>query len=265
MVTPEQLTRYLANVPALPESVRATIDALNEGELSEAAKAASGDKALLFYLQSVVNSAAFGFKSRLKDPGQIFSALGVQRAKQLLYAYMVSLLAPKKWGFFDMDTTTFTHFQSTLMAHWQKIVASRKADERYLSAAAIMSAGLVVADAIFAEHRQNVELLMANEALDLGTILQRVSGMPFESLVLKIAEKWEVDEAVRRVVQLAFGKKACDIAQIECELAKFLHLLFFYELSRPAMMEAGANALIEFHPEFVTEVMDAFNEIVGVS
>ena len=264
MVTPEQIENYLKSVPALPKSVRATLEALRNNELSAAAKAASADRALLAYLQHVVNSAAFGFRNELKEPAQIFSALGVQRAKQLLYAYMVSLLAPKRWRFFALDSSQFIQFQTALMARWERLVRHVGADDTYLTAAAVISAGLVVADGIFGDHREDVALIQQTSDVELDTILERVAHIRFKQLVLTIAEKWEVDRDVTEVVKWAFGDEDCVIEQIPCRLARLLHLLLFYELSRPMMLEAGANTFVTFYPEFVDPVMETFEMVVEI-
>ncbi|WP_456403670.1 HDOD domain-containing protein [Hydrogenimonas sp.] len=263
MVTPQQIGEYLKRVPPLPEALRGTLQKLEEKELSEAAKAASADPALMHYLRQVVNSAAYGFKQELKDPMQIFSALGIQRAKQLLYAYMVHSVAPEKWGYFSLDKEAFSHFQVSLMQRWERIVSAEKIDEKFMSAAAILSAGLIVADAIFADHASDVALLKESGDLDLDTILERVSRLSFERLVAEIAKRWEVQSDIIRLVSLAFGKEECDDEGL-CTPARLLHLLLFYELSRPVMLEAGANAFISFNPEFAMPVLERFQEIVGV-
>ncbi len=263
MVTPQQIGEYLKRVPPLPEALGNSLNSLSQGELAAAAKAASADPALIHYLKQVVNSAAYGFKQELKDPMQIFSALGTQRAKQLLYAYMVHSVAPQKWGYFTLDKDGFRNFQLSFMQKWEKIVYAQKIDEKYLSAAAIMSAGIIVADAIFADHASDVALIKESGDFDLDTILERVSRLSFEQLVAAIAKKWDVDTDVVRLVSLAFGKEDCDGDDL-CEPARFLHLLLFYELSRPLMLDAGANSFIAFNPEFSIPVLERFEEIVGV-
>ncbi|WP_201352480.1 HDOD domain-containing protein [Hydrogenimonas urashimensis] len=264
MVTPKQIAEYIRQIPPLPESLKKTIDALEEGELAKAAKAAEADPALIQYLKQVVNSAAYGFRNELKDASQIFSALGVERAKQLLYAYMVTLIAPKEWAFFTIDNQGFRQFQTDLMRQWERIVRHEGAKEKYLSAAAIMSAGLVVADAIFADHASDVALLRESGDYDLDTILERVSRLTFDRLVATIAKKWEVDKDVTELVALAFGREECAPQIRFCKLARMLHLLLFFELSRPAMMDAGANAFISFNPEFSEPVLEEFQEIAGI-
>ena len=264
MVTPKKIAEYIESVPPLPETIKKTVDALQKGELNVAAKIAAADPALIDYLKRVVNSAAYGFRTELKDASQIFSALGIERAKQLLYAYMVMLIAPKEWLYFTLDSNDFTKFQTTLMHRWEKIVKDQSVDEKYLSAAAIMSAGLVVADAIFGDHASDVALLRESGDYDLDTILERVSHLRFEQLVAKIAEKWEIDEDVKRLVIMAFGKEACDPNEALCRLARLLHLLLFFELSRPMMLDAGANVFIAFNPEFSDPVFEIFQNIVGL-
>ncbi len=264
MITSQQIGEYLKRVPPLPEAIGGTLRLLSEGELASAAKTASEDPALIYYLKQVVNSAAYGFKQELKEPMQIFSALGTERARELLYAYMVHSVAPEKWGYFALDKDGFTHFQLSFMQRWEKIVSAEKIDEKYTSAAAIMSAGVIVADAIFADHASDVALLRENSDLDLDTILERVSGFRFERLVAAIAGKWEVERDVTELVTLAFGRSECSDSDSACRAARFLHLLLFYELSRPMMLDAGVNAFISFNPEFTMPVLDRFEEIVGV-
>ena len=262
MITPEQIAQYLKRVPPLPETLRRTLQALDAGDLAGAARAAQEDLALMHYLRQVVNSAAYGFRQELKEAPQIFSALGIDRARQLLYAYMVSVLAPEKWHFFDLDQHDFRAFQTGLMRRWEKLLAREGADEKYLTAAAVIAAGLVVADALFADRAEDVALLRQTEDLDLDTIMLRVSGVRFRQLVDKIAQKWEVPEEVRRLVNLAFGEEPCEETPSLCRLARLLHLLLFYELSRPKMMEAGANHFLSFHPEFVEPVGEAVEWIL---
>ena len=265
MVTSEQVAEYLKSVPPLPKTLKEILDALKDGDLSKAARVAEQDPAIVHYLKQVVNSAAYGFRQELKAPPQIFSALGVQRAKQLLYAYMIETMAPKRWRYFDLQTDDFRTFQIELMRQWERLVQMVGASDRYFVAAAVISAGLVVADAIFGDYREDVILLQEHGEIDLDTLLQKVAGYRFRALVTQIAKKWEVDEEVMRLVELAFGEEACDGNQTICRLAKLLHLLLFYALSRPKMMQAGCNAFITFNPDFVEDVMDDFQKAVPLS
>jgi len=264
MVTQQQIAEYLKRVPPLSKALRNTFQDLESGDLAGASKAAATDPAIIYYLQQIVNSAAFGFRSEITDPSQIFSILGIARVKQLLYAFMVHSMAPKQWSYFKLSTDDFVQFQASMMHCWETIIKTEGAEERYLSAAAILSAGLVVADAIFGDHADDIALIRQVEDLDLNTILERVAKMRFDSIVVAVAKIWEVDPDVIDLVKLSFAKTDCKSEETKCKLAKYLHLLLFYELSRPVMLEAEANSFIEFNPEFINEVISQFQDIVGV-
>ncbi|WP_457597637.1 HDOD domain-containing protein [Hydrogenimonas sp.] len=264
MITQERLDEYIASVPPLSETLRETLAALERGDLAAAAKAASKDPALIRYLRQVVNSAAYGFRHEVKEAGPIFSALGIERAKQLLYAYLVAVTAPGKWRYFDIEKEAFREFQAGFMRRWEALVEALEAPEKYLSAAAILGAGLVVADALFGDHAGDVALLLSTEPLSLDEILERLSGRRFRELVAAIARKWEMDEEVVKLVALSFGGAECE-EEPRCTLARMLHLLLFYELSRPVMMEAGANGFLNFDPAFVEPVLQRFQSIVELS
>jgi len=263
MVTTEQIKNYLKKVPPMPKPLKETFEFLKNGDLSGAARAAANDPAIIFYLKQVVNSAAYGFKSEVTNPNQIFSILGVARAKQLMYAYMTSYVAPDKWGFFDLKKDDFIMFQTSLMHFWEEIIKIEKADERYLSASSIFSAGLVVADGVFSDHIENVNLIREVEDVALNDILKRVSGLNFEKLIEKVVESWGVEKDILELVKLSFADTKCEHNEIKCKLAKYLHLLLFYELSRPKMMEAEVNYFVEFKPEFTKEVSQKFFDMVG--
>lgn len=264
MVTQRQIAEYLKKVPPLPEALQKTFEYLEQGDLAGASKAAATDPAIIYYLKQIVNSAAFGFRNEVTNPSQIFSILGIARVKQLLYAFMVHSIAPKQWSFFKLNRDDFFQFQASLMSRWEKIIKAEGAGDHFLSAAAIMSAGLVIADAIFADHADDIALIRQVEDIKLDDLLVKVAKVGFEDVVLFVAKIWGLDPNVTNLVKLSFAKIDCNGEEIECKLSKYLHLLLFYELSRPVMIEAGANSFIEFNPEFVNEVVSQFKDIVGV-
>jgi len=264
MVTIEEISDYLKRVPPMPKALQEAFAALKANDLSGAAKVAAKEPAMIAYLKKVVNSAAYGFKTTIHDPAQIFSALGSARAEELLYAYMVSRIVPEKWSYFGLSREEFIHFQAELMSRWERLLRYLDADERLLSAAAIMSAGLVVADALFAKHISDVALLQESGDYDLNTILQRVAHLGFDRLVEEIAKRWDMDEEVIRLVKLSFAQLDCGGEDEKiCRSARALHLLLFYELSRPLMLATGANAFISFDPEFSAPVLEIFEKAMG--
>ena len=46
-------------------------------------------------------------------------------------------------------------------------------------------------------------------------------------------------------------------------LAKWMHLLLFYELSQSPYVEAGLNELLDFNVDFVQDIYESFAQVVG--
>ncbi len=43
-----------------------------------------------------------------------------------------------------------------------------------------------------------------------------------------------------------------------------MHLLLFYEMSKPAPVAAGLNNYLEFNPEFVADISQEFMQVMEV-
>jgi len=179
MITKEEIQSYLENVPSLPRIVQECLTQLQIGELDKAAVIAKKDQKLIFYLKTVVNSAAYGFRSKLKDEKQIFSALGSHKAKQLIYAYMIDSTSPNEWEFFNLSKNDFKSLQIQTIKHFNTILKSYSLENsEFQSASSIICATVVVADQIFGEHIEDVEIIKQSQDLTLDQILYRLSGIP---------------------------------------------------------------------------------------
>ncbi|MBV5335024.1 MAG: histidine kinase, partial [Sulfuricurvum sp.] len=75
MITSEEVTHYIQNIPPAPAVVRQALDYARAGDLPKAAKCASEDPALRHYLKILVNRPLYGFKNEVSDVSQIFSIL----------------------------------------------------------------------------------------------------------------------------------------------------------------------------------------------
>ena len=93
--------KYLKSVPPVPENVKKTLNYLKKGELKKAALEAEKDLVLKKQIESIVNSAYFFLSNKVEDSVQLFSMIGLEMAKSLVYSYIVSLLAPKEWKIFN--------------------------------------------------------------------------------------------------------------------------------------------------------------------
>ena len=261
MVTKQEIQNYLKNVPALPDVVRQCLIHLQTGELDKAATVAKSDQKLIHYLQTVVNSAAYGFRSKLEDEKQIFSALGSHKAQQLVYAFMIDSTSPNKWQFFDLDKNEFKSFQIQIIKDFNAVLKYYDLENsEYQSSSSIICATIVVADQIFGDHKDDVAIIRQSQELSLDGILYRISGYTFANLVTFIAKTWEVQSNVQKVLALSFGHKKC--SGTECELAKMMHLLLFKTFSKPLYINAGLNDFLELKMDFIQEMLETFNKVV---
>ncbi len=262
VITKEDIAQYIERIPPEPKAVRACVKYLQVGELGKAAKVAAEDPALSSYLRSLVNKPIYGFKNEVRDIAQIFSILGVSGSLQSVYNYLMNILSPDEWHFFAMNRRMFQDLQDELLVSWNKILEHLKVDDRNVqSAITLLPASIIVCEALFNDHKEDVELIRSTKDVDLNTILQRLSGYTLFDVCEMIAQKWEMPQLVAKIVKAASGTQQTEDAQA-VEYGKWMHLLLFYVLSKPQFIEAGLNDFIEFHVEFVSDIYEEFTAIM---
>ncbi|MBN2870781.1 MAG: HDOD domain-containing protein [Campylobacterales bacterium] len=263
MVTAEQITLYIQTIPAVPSILKEALAHIRNGELTKAAKCAEEDPALKLYLKTLVNRPAFGFRNEVSDVSQIFSILGTAGAYQILHNYLLSLLVPKKWSLFDLSATAFYDLQASLSQKWEHILAHlRLQNQDTQSAISLLPAGIIVCDALFGEHKADVEQLRSVKALDYNTILYRVSQRTLFDICDDIARIWEMPPLAARIVHGASGLDP-HLEGNEKLLAQWMHLLLFYELSQGPYVSAGLNEFLDFQIDFVHDIYESFIQVVG--
>lgn len=264
MITKEQVDTFIDKIPPEPKILNETFALLRSGELLKAAKVAENDLALKAYLKSIVNKPIYGFKNEVSDISQIFGILGVSLSQQNVYNYMISLLSPKKWNLFKLNSSLFYEFQANLSKKWQLILEHLKIEDKELYAAAsLLPASIIVTEALFSQKIDDVNLLRSTKALDYNTILVRLCGVDLFDICEQIAKKWEMDENVSKIVQAASGVKPSDDEKINL-LGKWMHLLLFYELSSPRFIEAGLNDFVDFQTEYISDIYDDFSSLMEI-
>ncbi len=265
MVTKEEIQQYISQIPPAPETLKQTLAYVEEGELTKAAKVAEEDAALKSYLKTLVNRPIFGFKNEVSDLNQIFGILGISGAQQVLYSYMLSLLTPDKWELFKLDAAHFYELQATLSRKWHDILVHEGVNDKEIeSAITLLPASIIVCEALFKTKQDEIALLRGVKALDYNTILKRLSGMDLFDICHAIAQKWEMPETIGSIVEAASGLKACSDASVE-RLAKWMHMLLFYELSQGVYIEAGLNDFIDFQIDFVADIQEPFMTLMEIS
>jgi HD-like signal output (HDOD) protein len=263
VVTQEQINLYIQNIPPAPSAVKQTLDFVRGGDLIKAAKCAEEDAPLKLYLRALVNRPIYGFRNEVNDLSQIFGILGTSTAQQILYNYLMSLLAPKEWSLFTLNNHAFYDLQASLSRKWEKILKHlHLLNHDTESAITLLPASIIVCDALFAAHKTEVEQLRSVKALDYNTILQRLSKRSLFDICGEIASKWEMSPTITRIVHGASGLDNT-LSGDEKVLAQWMHLLLFYELSQSVYISAGLNDFIDFQIEFVQEIYESFMQVVN--
>jgi HD-like signal output (HDOD) protein len=262
LITQEEIHDYITSIPPSPTVLKATLACIQEGELSKAADEASQDPALKLFLQGIVNKPIYGFKNDIKDIRQIFGVLGLAQAEQIIYNYMISLLAPSQWELFSLTNKAFSEIQDNLSLAWKKILEHKNIKDKTLySSISLLPASIIVCEALFKAKQDELNLLRSVKEIDYNTILKRLSGMDLFDLCAKIAEAWEMPELIAQIV-LASSGNTQQQDPLVLELSKWMHLLFFYQLSQPVCAEAGLNDFIEFNIEYVQDIYEEFQDVV---
>jgi HD-like signal output (HDOD) protein len=265
VVTNDTIQRFIEQIPPAPTVLRETLAYVNGGELVKAARTAEQDPALKSYLKSLVNRPIYGFRNEVSDISQIFGILGVSAAQQTLYSYMLGLLSPASWSLFDLDAASFAELQDRLGRGWHEILLHLRIDDRETeSAITLLPASIIVCEALFQSHKEEVLLLRSVKAIDYNTILQRLCRQDLFDVCAQIADTWEMPERVSAIVQAASGIKPSEDPAVNT-LGKWMHLLLFYELSRPLFIEAGLNDFIDFQVDYVADIYDDFSSVMEIS
>jgi HD-like signal output (HDOD) protein len=265
LIKEKDIEHFIEKIPPTPEALKSCVSYLKAAELTKAAKAAEADPALSAYLRNLVNKPIYGFKNEVTKVSQIFGILGVAKAQQAVYAYMMSLLSPDEWKLFSMNKKRFYDLQADLNARWQHILKHLQTDDREIeSAIALLPASIIVSEALFSQKLDDVRLLRSVDEIDYNTILQRLCKMDLFDIAEKIAHKWEMEERICTIVQAASGIKPAQDEKLNL-YGQWMHLLLFYTLSQPNYIEAELNDFIEFKIEYVSEIYEEFAQLMEIA
>ncbi len=263
MITKEKIYDYIDKIPPVPQNLIRCIDFLNKDDLTGASNIATKEKPLVNYLIKTVNRPIFGFKNRIENVTQIFGILGLDTAKQIIYAYLMTLLIPQKWKVFDLDNTAFAKLQSEFIYYWNEILEfeGRKNDSLEI-AVNFIPASIFVAEEMFKENYEDFMILRQVKEINYNDLLQKFTNLNLFDISALICEKWEMDRPIIKLIKDLGKEDASDPKN--GQLVRYMHLLTFYEFSKPEFIKAGLNDFIEFNPAFVEEIYENFNKITGI-
>jgi len=262
MITNKVIDDFIDKIPPKPDVLQATIKLLDEGSLNKAAKKAEEDLALKSYLTNLVNKPIYGFKTEVSDIGQIFGILSLSGSQQTVYNYMLSLLSPDKWILFKLNKNSFYELQANLSLRWKKILTHLNIKDRDIeSAITLLPACIIVSEALFKNKKEDVELLRSVNNLDYNTILIRLCNTSLFDIANKIANKWDMSEKIQQIIYASSGLNPSKDKNINL-LAKWMHLLLFYELSKPIFIQAELNDFIDFQVDYVEDIYEDFTKLM---
>jgi HD-like signal output (HDOD) protein len=263
MITDNDIQHYIAKLPPAPKILQKTLSLVDEGDLVGAAKVAEEDMALKTYLKTLVNRPIYGFKDNITNISQIFGILGINIAKQSLYNYSLSLLTPKEWHLFALNQTLFYDLQAQLSGHWNKILQHLHNEDKDIEISiTLLPSSIIICEALFKDHIKEIKLLRSAKELDYNTILKRLTSLDLFDISCKITNMWDMPTKIDMILKAASGTQPSTDKEVNT-LAKWMHLLLFYELSQSRFIEVGLNDFIEFNVEYVADIYDEFIALVG--
>lgn len=261
MLSQEELNKYIAQIPPLPQVLKACKVALNEGDLTKAADLASEDKALIGYFKNIVNKPIFGFTGEISNARQIFGVLGLLRVRQLFQSYYSSLISPKQWDIFKLSTPQFHDLQASFIIKWETILKEKDMHNKEMAAVVtLIPAAVAVCENLFKEHKDTVMLIKSQKAITYEAILYKMSGYTFFDIVVIIAQKWEFSEEIIGLLKIINTLKDKGEFDENEEMMIYLILLINYEISRPVAMQSGINDLFELDFSYPAQMVEFFYE-----
>jgi hypothetical protein len=262
MINKAELEKYIRNLPPKPTVVRQALELVERNELHQAGIVAESDPILAEYLRNFVNKPVFGFKNRVTNLPQIFSILGIKASSELLKHYLMTLIIPKKWGLFDLNDYLFNELQARLSFYWKKILQHEHISNKDISSAiALLPATIIICDNLFHANLNEVNILRENNTIDFNLLLKRLTGMSLFDLTYLIGKYWSFPKLSLDVIKSASTKHTLKDKNM-IRLGQWMHLLFFYVLSRKEFVESGLNSFINFNIDYVSPVYKDFQYIV---
>ncbi len=265
LITNEIIDNFIDKIPPAPKALQVTIKLLNDGELTKAAQIAETDLALKAYLKNIVNKPIYGFRNEVSEISQIFGILGVSSSQQTVYNYMMSLLSPNDWVLFKLKASSFQDLQANLSKKWKDILNHLNINDMDIeSAITLLPASIIVAEALFKDRKNDVEILRSVNDLNFNTILTRLCKVDLFDICQQISQKWNMPPKIAEIVQASSGFKPSQDEELN-KLGKWMHLLLFYELSQPMFIQAEINDFIEFQIDYVGDIYEDFATLMEIS
>jgi hypothetical protein len=264
IVSKSDIKEYIDSIPAMPKVVESAIKYLEKEDIPSAAAIIRTHPPLVSFLQKKKKKPIFAQKDEIKDPLRVLSTLGIRNSKAILNTYLTSLLIKKRWSIFNITNDTYYELVATMIYYWDKILERYAHDMAFSlsSASPILCSSIIVANHIFDKSLLDVKTLKENTIIDYGTILKKLTSTSLIDISIEIAKRWEMNSSIIEILRISANHDETANDKVLSQMAKFLHLLFFYILSRPEYINAELNDLIIFDVDFVSDVYSEFISLI---
>jgi len=264
MIKKTDIELYIDKIPPTPQVIKNILHLLQHGDLVLASMEAQKDLALTAYLKNFVNKPIYGFRYKIENISQIFTALGISSIEQIIYNYMTNLLSPDEWYFFKLNKITFQNLQTELSVNWKKILNYLNIKNRNIeNSITLLPACFIVTEAIFKQKKDDIIQLRSVQNIDLNTILKRLTTYNIFDISQQISKKWDMPKIIGQIVKASSGDQKNDNQKIDL-LGKWMHLLLFYTLSKKQFIEAELNDFIDFNINYVSPIYDEFATLMDI-
>jgi hypothetical protein len=253
LISKDDIKKYLKNIPPIPKYALECLNALKVGNLKKAAEAADNDLVLKKQIEQIVNSAAFALRNKVSNTLQLFTLLGLENTRAIVYSYLVSLLQPKQWKIFKIN---FTEFQKDFLNYYKEFMSlefGEKTYKQYAEIGAIIPASVCVCDNLLGNKKEKIQIILNSAPLEYGTLLKRLTGESLFGIAATIAELWEIEKEKCEIIK----KSECETC--DNEISALTHFTFFYLVSKPNYMDL--NSLIEFNPKCIEFIPKTYERI----
>jgi hypothetical protein len=253
LISKENIKKYLDNIPPIPKFALECLNALKNGDLKKAAEAAENDLVLKKQIEKIVNSATFALRNKIDNTLQLFTLLGIENIRAIVYSYLVSLLEPREWKIFKID---FPEFQKDFLNYYKEFATLEFGEQTYKQYAeigAIIPASVCVCDSLLGDKKEKLNIILSSSPLEYGTLLKRLTGESLFGISATIAEIWELEKEKCEIIK----KSECELC--DNPISALTHFTFFYLVSKSTYMDL--NSLIEFNPECIEYIPKTYERI----
>ncbi len=287
MINKLELDKYIEKIPPKPDIIIKVIEQVEAGNLKKGAEIAREDPILVRYMQNLINKPIFGFRKTVTDIVQIFALFGIDHVHELLHHYLLTLMSPKKWRIFKLNDNSFRDLQAELSFYWGRILEFENIQNREMALAiSLLPLSIIVCDELFHSYKNEISLLEDTSTIDYDFLLHKLTEVRLSELSARIGNFWGFPKTALDILLASspnyrnnnynfqnlvknIDKNKLPVSELEKlerlekinRLGRWMHLVFFYVLSKPLFINSNLNTFIKFDTEYIEPIYQKFSEL----